>query len=164
MAPGRRAAGDRGVVGVAVLGALAETLRGQKIDYRIDYPIGIKGLAPVEELPVSAVLGVLLGIGFVGAVASAVVRLRRSWGTERQQLKWFLYAAAPILTIPVDYVPSIVGELALGWVLIGLPAAIGIAVLRYRLYYIDVMINRTLVYVLLTATLALIYAGSVVLL
>jgi hypothetical protein len=61
-----------------------------------------------------------------------------------------------------DYLPGIISSVALGAVLIGLPAAIGIAVLRYRLYDIDVIINRTLVYGSLTAMLVAVYVGSIV--
>jgi hypothetical protein len=108
-------------------------------------------------------LSVPLLIGCVGGVAAVVVRFRRSRGVERQQMKWFLYAAAPIVTFPVtDYLPGIVSDLVFAWLLIGLPTAIGIAVLRYRLYDIDVVINRTLVYGVLTVSLALVYFGSVV--
>ncbi len=152
---------------LAVLGMLADTLRGQEVDYRIENPVGIEGLAHVEDMPlVIGVLGVPFVIGCVGAVAAVAVRFRRSVGVERQQMKWFLYAAAPILTIPItDYLPGtvgdIVGGLAFGWLLIGLPAAIGIAVLRYRLYDIDLVINRTLVYATLTASLALVYVVGV---
>jgi hypothetical protein len=92
-----------GVAGLVVLGALAETLRGQTFDYRIDNPIGIEGLANVEELPVFGVFGGLFAVGAVGAVASVAVRFRRSRGPERQQLKWLLYAATPILFIPVEF-------------------------------------------------------------
>ena len=153
-----------GVAGIVVLGGLAETLRGQNVDYRIENPIGIEGLPHVEDLPMFDTLGLgLLGIGTVGAIASVVVRFHRSRGIERQQLKWFLYAAAPIPYFPIsDSGPLVLDAVAFGWVLIGLPAAIGIAVLRYRLYDIDVVINRTLVYGALTVTLALVYLGSVV--
>jgi hypothetical protein len=155
-----------GALVVIVLGMLADTLRGQNVDYRIENPIGIEGLAHVEELPVViGVLSVPLFIGCVGAVAAVAVRFRRSSGVERQQMKWFLYAAAPILTLPIaDYLPGIVSGLVFGWMLIGMPTAIGIAVLRYRLYDIDVVINRTLVYGALTLFLALIYVGGVALL
>ena len=153
-----------GVAGIVVLGGLTETLMGQNVDYRIENPIGIEGLPPVEALPGFDVFGLgLLGIGTLGAVVSVVVRFHRSRGIERQQLKWFLYAAAPIPYFPLsDYGPLILDTLAFAWVLLGLPAAIGIAVLRYRLYDIDLVINRTLVYGALTATLALVYLGSVV--
>ena len=155
-----------GVAGIVVLGGLAETLRGQNVDYRIENPIGIEGLPHVEDLPVFDTLGLgLLGIGTLGAVASVVVRFHRSRGIERQQLKWFLYAAAPIPYFPIsDSGPLVLDAVAFGWVLIGLPAAIGIAVLRYRLYDIDLLINRTLVYGSLTITLASLYLGGVVLL
>ena len=156
-----------GALVIVVLGMLADTLRGQDIDYRIENPIGIEGLAHVEDMPlVIGVLGVSLVVGCFGAVAAVVVRFRRSAGVERQQMKWFLYAAAPIVAFPItDYLPGVVGDivggLAFGWLLVGLPTAIGVAVLRYRLYDIDVVINRTLVYGSLTASLALVYFGGV---
>jgi hypothetical protein len=150
------------VAGILVLGALAETLEGQTFEYRIENPIGIEGLDHVEDLPIFIVFGGIYAVGAVGAFASVAVRFRRSRGTERQQLKWFLYAAAPILTVPVtDFLPGVVSALWFAWVLVGIPAAIGIAVLRYRLYNIDLVINRTLVYGALTASLALVYVGSV---
>jgi hypothetical protein len=152
-----------GVAGIAVLGALAETLRGQTFDYRIDNPIGIEGLGYVEDLPAFAAAGGALAVGTIGAVLSVAVRFRRSRGIERQQLKWFLFAAAPIVAFAaIDYLPEVVDGLVSAWVLVGLPAAIGIAVLRYRLYDIDVVINRTLVYGALTASLVLAYLGGVV--
>src|ERR671912_2964623 len=152
-----------GVAGIAILGALTETLRGQTFDYQIDNPIGIEGLGHVEDLQAFAVLGGgALAIGTVGSVLSVVVRFRRSRGTERQQLKWFLYAAAPIVAFPaIESLPRIVGGLLTGWVLLGLPTAIGIGVLRYRLYEIDLVINRTLVYGSLTVMLGLVYFTGV---
>jgi hypothetical protein len=119
-----------------------------------------------------------LGFGFVFTLLSVVLaafgmraRLRRSRGLEREQLKWLVLAAA---VTGVAVVGSLVLYLAAGIdaggvVVLGLgfsafPLAAGAAILRYRLYDIDVVINRTLVYGALTATLALAYLGSVLLL
>ena len=159
-----------GTLGMVFLGMLTDTLRGTMVSYTIDNPIGIEGLGRVEDLPVFGVLGVLLlGVGTIGAAASVVVRFRRSLGVERQQMEWFLYAAALLLLVPVavlasDFLPEIVSSVALGLPLVALPTAIGIAVLRYRLYEIDTLINRTLVYGSLTALLALVYFVGVALL
>jgi hypothetical protein len=156
-----------GTLGMVFLGMLTDTLRGTMVSYTIDNPIGIEGLGRVEDLPVFGVLGVLLlGVGTIGAAASVVVRFRRSLGVERQQMEWFLYAAALLLLVPVavlasDFLPEIVSSVALGLPLVALPTAIGIAVLRYRLYEIDLIINRTLVYGSLTAMLAVVYFGGV---
>ena len=76
---------------------LTGTLTGQDVDYRIDNPIGIDGLGPVEELAVFPVLSGLLGIGILTALAAVVVRFRRSRGAERQQMKWLLFAVAPLV-------------------------------------------------------------------
>jgi signal transduction histidine kinase len=147
-----------GTAASVVLGMLTGTLTGQDVDYRIDNPIGIDGLGDVESLPVFTVLGVLLGIGVLEGLAAVVVRFRRSRGVERQQMKWFLFAVAPLVLVPVlDAVPDIVGGLVLIWVLIAVPSAVAIAVLRYRLDGIDVVINRTLVYALLSALVIAVY-------
>ena len=153
-----------GTLSVVVLAALADTLPvNEARGYEIDNPIGIEGLGYVEDLPVFGVLGLILGLVVIGAVASVVVRFRRSRGIERQQMTWFVYAVAAVLVIPVgEYLPGIISSVALGTVLIGLPVAIGIAILRYRLYDIDVVINRTLVYGPLTAMLVLVYLGGLV--
>jgi hypothetical protein len=92
------------------------------------------------------------------------VRFRRSRGIERQQLKWFTYAAAlaPLPFLAHDLAPSISGLLRT-LILPLVPISIGIAILRYRLYEIDRILNRTLVYGLLTVVLGLCYAaGSLV--
>ena len=152
-----------GTLGAVVLGALTETLHDSTAGYRIDNPIGIDGLAPVESLPVFGLLTGLLGFGIAGAVASVGVRFYRSRGVERQQMKWFVYAVIPMLTLPLaDYLPDTLGNVLFGLTIIALPTAIGIAVLKYRLYGIDILINRTLVYGPLTAMLVLVYVGGVV--
>ena len=77
-------------------------------------------------------------------------------------MKWFLYAAVLLLLAPVsDSLPDIVSTVLFGVAVIALPTAVGIAVLRYRLYDIDLVINRTLVYGSLTAMLGLVYFGGV---
>jgi hypothetical protein len=102
------------------------------------------------------------------------VRYRRANDTERKQIKWLLYACAVFLVVFVGgFVSGLGGTASLGgyiWgVLFGLsvitlPAAIGIAILKYRLYDIDVIIRRTLIYSVLPALLAGIYIGSVIVL
>ena len=164
--------GGMGALGVALLGALADTLVvSYETTIKIDNPIGISGLASPENLPVFVVFEVLFAIGVGGAAASVIVRLRRSHGVERRQLEWFAYvtvlffggsmvtgvasdASGVEWLGSVSFVVSIVG-------LVCLPIAVGIAILKYRLYYIDIIINRTLVYGLLTLTLLLVYFGGV---
>jgi hypothetical protein len=158
-----------GTLGTIVLGALADTLVLDPVvensRYRFDNPIGIEGLGQVENLPVFVVMNALLALGVVGAASSVAVRFRRSRGVERQQMKWFVYAAALILVAPaMDYFPGVVSSVWLALVLVAIPAAIGIAVLRYRLYDIDFVVNRALVYGPLTATLVAVYFGGIVVL
>jgi hypothetical protein len=108
---------------------------------------------------------VLLTVGVVGAVASVALRLWRSRGEERQQIKWLVYAASVVVVGVLGlFVPSSLSDVFWGVTLLGIaamPVAVGIAILRYRLYDIDVVINRTLVYGALTATLALVYLAGV---
>jgi hypothetical protein len=151
----------------------------------VENPFGIGG--PIgDAMPVVSRAGdVLAAAAFVLAAASLVLRFRRSRGIERQQLKWFAYvgmlaatglalAMSQVLfgTQPGDDVEDgwleVVGavgwSLALGAIVLGIPIATGMAILRHRLYDIDVVINRTLVYGALTATLAVAYLASVLLL
>jgi hypothetical protein len=144
-------------------------------------PGPIRGLEPIENplgwegIPTVAVLteALLYALGLVAA-ASVLVRLRSSRGEERQQIKWFAYAGVLLATSTViTYVLSEATSLRwLGWVaslpamigMAGIPVAVGIAILRYRLYEIDLLINRTLVYGALTAMLVLVYLGGIVVL
>jgi hypothetical protein len=125
--------------------------------------------APPSPVQLSVML-----LGLVAA-ASVVVGRRGARGVERQQIKWLLYAGAiffvgPTFQITVSYVLRVEGSWALwvGNILgvvsgLGVPVAIGFAILRYRLYDIDRIINRTLVYGSLTATLVALYFGGIVL-
>jgi len=137
-------------------------------------PLGIEALEPIIgawELSVG-----LIPLCILGCAAGLVLRFRRSQGHERLQLKWVATAAA---TVAIGYLVFMVtGVLSQGseemtfWAsvvsqvvplsFVFIPVAVGIAVLRHRLYDIDVIINRALVYVLLTTLLVLVYVGGVV--
>jgi hypothetical protein len=113
----------------------------------------------------------MLFVAGLGAVISLLVRFRRARGDERQQIKWFASAAAlSLLWIFVleqstlSGVPGAIAVLSGLLVLPSIPIATGIAILRYRLYDIDLLINRTLVYGSLTATLVALYFGGIVVL
>jgi hypothetical protein len=128
-------------------------------------PIGVAAVGNPEEGPVVPALILLLVVLAAAAFGSLVLRLRRSRGEERQQLKWFTYASALLpLALLGDFLPAAVGSLLFAAPVVFLPVATGIAILRHRLYDIDRLINRTLVYGLLTAVLGLLYAGAVLLL
>jgi hypothetical protein len=151
---------------VAVLHALQPTITLQNRDYTIPNPIGLAGVPDPDDSPVGAVLyGIFLVCG-VAAMVSVVVRFRRAQGVERQQLKWFTFAVVlAVLAQPVtDYLFPGIGSVVFGVSVALVPIAAGIAILRYRLYDIDRLINRTLVYGLLTALLAGVYAGAVLVL
>ena len=162
-----------GPLGLVLLGALAGTLAVLDAPGPgIDNPIGIEGLGRVGYLPIGSVLDGLFFIGVVAAVAAVVVRFRRSRGIERQQMKWFAYTTVVLVGggVLASTIWAATGarwlvdafEVLIVMGLMGSPIAVGIAILRYRLYDIDLLINRTLVYAPLTAMLALVYVGGVV--
>jgi hypothetical protein len=129
-------------------------------------PLGIEGPLPLAGMFEIVIPGSWLILG-VASAASLMVRFVRSRGEERQQIKWFAYAT--VLLISYLFAEQLFLQapravsLVLGLVFLeGLWVAIGVAILRYRLYDIDVVINRTLVYGSLTVSLALVYLGSVV--
>ena len=129
--------------------------------HMVDNPIGVAGVTDPDD----SLLNIALGLLVVAAVVSLVVRFRRSRGEERLQLKWFTYAGAvlPVLLVG-DLLPDTVSNVLFALGITFPPVAAGIAVLRYRLYEIDRLINRTLVYGLLTTLLAGVYAGLVLVL
>jgi hypothetical protein len=151
----------------AVLDTLGPSGKGR---ISLPNPLGAEGL-PNLYLPVQTLV---LALGLVAA-ASVVVGRRGARGVERQQIKWLLYAGAIFFlgNVLKNTVFSPLGEVSwglwVGYLLVGIgglggPIAIGIAILRYRLYDIDILINRTLVYGSLTATLVALYFGGIVLL
>jgi hypothetical protein len=167
----------RGLAAAAVAGGLAYALGEGAFDApfeKFSNPLGIPG----SRIPLSivAVLSWLACLVFMSAAAvSLVARLRRARGLERLQLKWVVYAGAVLAAVFLIGFPTFfVGDVsdtvdtlrssAFTVATAGIPVAAGIAILRHNLYDIDVVINRTLVYGSLTATLALVYVGSVLLL
>jgi len=131
-------------------------------------PLGIEG-APNLSDSVEVVMFALT----LGAAVSLLVRQRRSSGVERQQIKWFAYAATMLAggstvlhvisdVVDVWWLHWQVGFVATMVGLAGLPVALGVAILRYRLHDIDLIINLTVVYGLLTAVLAGIFEVTVV--
>jgi hypothetical protein len=129
-------------------------------------PVGVEGAGRLLEGTTTVGTGLAL-VALLLAVVSMIVRFRRSIGDERQQLKWVVYAGAVAaggfaLTLFLSG-PLANAVFALAFLaFIGVPVAAGVAILRYRLYEIDLLINRTLVYGTLTAALAMVYVGSVV--
>jgi hypothetical protein len=127
---------------------------------------------PVDALDAMALVGSIVWAGVMfAAAASVVMRLRRAKGDERQQLKWVAYAGllatAVFILAGWSYGTPQVGQLFAGLSVIGVllvPVSAAIAILRYRLYDIDILINRTLVYGTTTAVIAVaFFAGIVVL-
>jgi hypothetical protein len=130
-------------------------------------PVGVQGPPArlVEQALVAAIFPILFFLP--AAVACLVVRFHRARAQERQQLKWLLYAVALSAAATILDTLGVLG----GWggaidnlIAFGVPIAVGIALLRYRLYDIDRLINRTLVYGLLTGILGLGYAVVVIVL
>jgi hypothetical protein len=120
----------------------------------------------------TSIVGLLMLVCGFACALSLVLRFRRARGVERQQLKWFMFAAAVTFTVwfGVDQLGAtgvqlgLAGALVLVLISVSIPAAAGVAIVRYRLYDIDRVINRTLVYVMLTALLSGVYAGAVLVL
>jgi hypothetical protein len=129
-------------------------------------PLGVESAEGFLEL-LQAIAGVITPL-LALAVGSLVLRFRRSRGDERQQLKWLTYVVAldvvllPALGGAAEQWAPLLGELVVFPVAVSMiPIAIGVAVLKYRLYDIDRVINRTLVYGLLTVLLGAVYAAGV---
>jgi hypothetical protein len=156
------------VVGGSAMSALWAVTAQRGFDrYSVPNPLHVGGVVGY----IVRAFGVLgMAASLVGMVVAIVVvfdRLGNARGAERQQLKWFAYAAGVLLVIL--FLAPIVGWYLPGWfsfplgvaVFAALPVAVGIAVLRYRLYDIDHIINRTLVYGALSAILVGLYFGGV---
>jgi hypothetical protein len=150
----------------AILGALSP---GLILSSTLINPLGIEVL-PNASREIEAFMYALVVVG----ASSMLARLRHAGRIERQQIKWFAYATAVAISgvILKNTLYPAVGVKWVWWVglvlttvgVVSSPVAMGIAIFRYRLYQIDLIINRTLVYGSLTAVLAAVYLGGVVLL
>lgn len=132
-------------------------------------PLGVAGAGQVlDGLEIIAVWALSFPAA-LAAATSVVLRFRHARGVERLQLKWFAYAIVSILTfdllgsafLAAFNASPLILDLIESIVALGLPIALGIAVLRYRLYDIDRLVNRTLVYGLITVLLGLVYITGV---
>jgi hypothetical protein len=150
----------------AILGALSP---GRILSTTLINPLGIEGL-PNASKEIEAFMYALVAVG----ASSMLWRLRHAGTIERQQIKWFAYATVLVISgvilknvvYPAVYITWVwwVGLILTAVGVVSSPVAMGIAIFRYRLYQIDVLINRTLVYGPLTALLVALYFGAIVLL
>jgi hypothetical protein len=130
---------------------------------RIMNPYGVDSLI----LEAVALTGVILAAAsMVASAVSLLVRMRRAGRVERQQIKWLAYGGA--VAVGAVFVGGVIsiwspgaGTGVIGFGLLGVPISTGVAIARYRLYDIDIVINRTLVYGALTAALVAGYFGGV---
>lgn len=157
-------------IAVSTFGFLAGPLEDELTESIKAYtnPIGLAGGAGrAAEILGLMGFGLLLGSA-LASVASLVTRFRRASRVERQQIKWFAYGGFGLgLTVVVGSVlwqVSPVARLLVPASLLLAPTSAGIGILKYRLYDIDRIINRTLVYGVLSAALGLAYLGIVTLL
>jgi signal transduction histidine kinase len=141
----------------------------------VSNPLGIEAIRPFIGVLLAGLL--IIPIGMLGSAVALVQRYRRSAGAERQQMKWLAYAAA---VAAFTYAGAMVASILKGsapdpaWLVVWqnlslatlalIPIAIGIAVLKYRLYDIDVVINKTIVFGALAAFIGAVYVAVVVLL
>jgi len=136
-------------------------------------PLAIAGLAPIDVL-FNQTLGAALGFGFLAiSWAAVVIRFRRSRGVERLQIKWFFYAVGVVLLafavlFPLSFIGAVIANEVFYFTFTFsfnlIPLSIGVAILRYRLYDIDRLINRTLVYGVTTGAIGLTFFGGTVVL
>jgi hypothetical protein len=148
---------------VAFLAAFRERIELQGIS--MDNPVGIPGIEDPEKSRLGSVLLGLFVVFLVLALGSVMVRYLRSGGVRRQQIKWLMLAtllAALMVFFEEITRIELATEVPFAVSIALFPLAIAVAIFRYRLYDIDVVINRALVYGSLTATLLALYFGGVV--
>lgn len=162
-----------GMVATMLGSALNPVARMDAEDQLRPNPFGIQGAGPAMDVLLNAG-GLLLLIAFVGSIVALVLRFRRSSGIDRQQLKWLAYATVLLVVsivlsavvyaaVPQDNLGAQANILLTSLALLGIPLAASVAILRYRLYDIDLIIYRTVLYGLLTASVIVLYVALVML-
>lgn len=158
------------VVTAAAIGLIGDLFAPGRFqpDYPIN-PLGVEGAGFLH--PVSEIAFGVFGIGVLLAAASTLVRFKRATSEVRQQLKWFAFgtgafilmmtALALLEALTTGSELEALGTLIFTLGMLALAGGLAISVLRYRLYDIDLVVNRTIVYLLLSVLLALIYFGGV---
>jgi signal transduction histidine kinase len=148
-----------GALGISLGSVVVAVLPWDLLGVPAENPFGVEVVSGIEVvLAISS--SALWAVSTLLSLSALAVRFRRSRGEERQQLKWFVYAGS--MTVALFFVPLIPPLADIGTALQiltapFLPAAVSIAILKYRLYDIDIVINRTLVYGALTACVVGIY-------
>lgn len=157
-----------------VLDTFGPSWQPTEVDWALQNPLALAPIAALEPIGIYFVLLLHTVLAFL-CVLSLFLRYRRSGILERQQIKWFLYACGlfVFITIPLIFARLLIASAGLiinlsnlmfSLSVLTFPLAIGIAILRYRLFDIDLIIRRTILYALLTGLLASIYFGTVIVL
>jgi heme/copper-type cytochrome/quinol oxidase subunit 3 len=167
------------IVGLSVIAAAGIAVEPRSIQVtREDFvpnPIAVAELERLLDL-VLPMIGIAFLLASLGAVASVVVRFHRSRGEERQQLRWFAYAVALGAGLLIGVLLSSLGSQAgevrpasevfsyafLVAVGVGLPIAIGIAMLKYRLYDLDIVLRKTVIVTVVAAFITVVFLGALV--
>lgn len=129
----------------------------------IQNPVGIDRAAELLTR-LRDLSAIFLNVAVIGAVASLVIRFRRAAGAERQQLKWFLYGCV-LFMVPwasKGLITQNLTTLLFALLIPALPVSLGVAILKYRLYDIDIIINKSLVFAALAAFITAVYVAIVV--
>ncbi|CAN5727233.1 hypothetical protein BH18ACT17_BH18ACT17_00030 [soil metagenome] len=154
------------VVAFIAVAVGADELSGSSERVAIDNPLHIPALAPLGDLPAIGLAAVAL---LAASVASLVIRFRRSHDVERQQLKWVVFAFVTTLMLLVAselllaVIPNegLLDSFISGTAFLILPVAVGIAMLKYRLFDLDVVVRKTLVIGVLAVLIAAVYVAVV---
>jgi signal transduction histidine kinase len=150
--------------GFIVLATLGNAFSGEAVEGLTNQPdsVVISSFGPLPALFIAA--SVPFGIiAVAGGLAGLVVRWRRAQGDERQQIKWFAAGIAPVAVsaLFVHALNATIGDVFMAFTLPLVPLCIGVAVLRYRLYDLDLFVNRALVYTILSSAVVALYFALV---